>query len=81
MNSPTFSRENGDWLRGATWYNIERNVIATVPVPLFPRHAGGPSQKGTGTVAGGRICTCVFIEATEPVPFYDCRLSDVELGW
>ena len=38
------------------------------------------SQKGTGTVAGSRICTRVFIEATEPVPFCDCRLSDVELA-
>ena len=50
-----------------------------MPVPLFPRHAGGPSQKGTGTVAGGRTCIWIFIKATEPVPFYDCRSSNAEV--
>ena len=37
-----FSGKKGDWLRDAAWHDIGRNVIATVPVPLFPSaRAGG----------------------------------------
>jgi len=30
-------------------------------------------KRGTGTVAGDRICSGIFIEATEPVPFFLLR--------
>ena len=49
--------------------------------PFFRNpHADGPSQKGTGTVAGGRIGKDRVTEATEPVPICDCRVSAVFFG-
>ena len=45
----------GDWLRGANRCDMPRKVAATVPVPFSDGATrGGPSQKGTGTVAGWR---------------------------
>ena len=70
--------ENGDWLRGAKRCCARRNVAATVPVPFF--RSGGPSKKGTGTVAGSRFLKQRVIEATEPVPIFDWPSCAVELG-
>ena len=42
-------------------------------------HADGPSQKGTGTVAVGRIGKDSVTKATEPVPICDCRPCAVAL--
>ncbi len=45
-------------------------------VPFF--RSGGPSKKGTGTVAGGRFVTQRVTEATEPVPIFDSQSCAVE---
>jgi len=63
--------------RKTVWYWKKRHRHGACPP--FP-HAGGPSQKGTGTVAGNRICREAIIEATEPVPFCDCRPGAVVLA-
>ena len=43
------------------------------PWCLSPFSAGGPSKKGTGTVAGDRAGRQTVVVATEPVPIFDCR--------